>query len=34
VNRGGLVAVGVTILMAYRQRAGQRLVVGRLGLLR
>jgi hypothetical protein len=29
-----LIVLGITMLMAYRQRAGQRLVVGRLGQLR
>jgi hypothetical protein len=34
VVEAALIVLGVTMLMAYRQRAGQRLVVGRLGLLR
>jgi hypothetical protein len=31
VIEAALVALGVTMLLAYRQRAGHRLVVGRLG---
>ncbi len=34
VVEAALIVLGITMLMAYRQRAGQRLVVGRLGLLR
>jgi hypothetical protein len=34
VVEAALIVLGITMLMAYRQRAGQRLVVGRLGQLR
>lgn len=34
VVEAALIVLGITMLMAYRQRAGQRLVIGRLGQLR